>query len=185
MGRNSIVIAFALLALPSSALADTVIETGSYNEGFNSRTLSASFGPGSYRFTLTFLDPLSFFEGYAEKDTNTTFICRDDAGAEFPCGGDNVPTQSPFEQVSTLTYAATMTVNPFHVVQFPADPIIRYEEFDTCCSFAFDFFADAPGRYTLSFEAVPEPAAWSAMILGLGVAGATLRRRRPAVARMI
>ncbi|MGH6992398.1 MAG: PEPxxWA-CTERM sorting domain-containing protein, partial [Caulobacteraceae bacterium] len=35
---------------------------------------------------------------------------------------------------------------------------------------------------TISFEAVPEPAAWALLIAGAGLAGAGLRRRRAQLA---
>lgn len=44
----------------------------------------------------------------------------------------------------------------------------------------FDAYSGAPISLTVSAVAVPEPATWGTMILGLGMAGATLRRRRKA-----
>jgi len=47
----------------------------------------------------------------------------------------------------------------------------------------FDGFSGGDASYagTLSFAAVPEPSVWLMMILGIGIAGAGLRRRRPVV----
>ena len=44
-------------------------------------------------------------------------------------------------------------------------------------------FSGGSGAYegTLSFAAVPEPSTWLMMILGVGIAGAALRRRRQTV----
>ena len=39
-------------------------------------------------------------------------------------------------------------------------------------------FADNSGAYTITVTAVPEPATWATMILGVGTAGAAMRRRR-------
>lgn len=71
----------------------------------------------------------------------------------------------------------------------------------TFSSYASDFVISSAGNYLLSFtqdvggdpyrgsivdnvsvSAVPEPAAWALMILGFGVVGGTLRRRRQTLA---
>lgn len=50
--------------------------------------------------------------------------------------------------------------------------------------FDFDFVSTEPVSFSLSLTGVglvPEPAAWSLMILGMGAAGSALRRRRALV----
>ena len=42
----------------------------------------------------------------------------------------------------------------------------------------FDVYSDRIGTYKLSFGAVPEPATWGLMIIGMAGVGVAMRRRR-------
>ena len=48
-----------------------------------------------------------------------------------------------------------------------------------------DNLGDNSGGITLSIAAIPEPATWAMMILGFGVIGGALRRRRRTAARVV
>ena len=56
--------------------------------------------------------------------------------------------------------------------------VVREDSSYTCCSYNFDVTAGAAGHFTLSYMAVPEPATWTMMLLGLGAIGFAARRRR-------
>ena len=170
-----------ILALGAATpAAAAVIVTGDYGADeavFD--TGSLVLGPGDYRFTLTVTAALVAQNSSVEKLTVTNFFCVDpDLGPEeFPCGGSDVPTTYGFTQVTPLRFEALVTVNPFTDNPFPAGLIVRYEEFDNCCSYIVDLQTGAAGRYTLSVAAVPEPATWGLLIAGTALAGARLRRR--------
>jgi len=173
---------FALLALPAQAA--TTIRTGSYGAGeFVSDSGSYALGPGRYRFNLQFSTAPLYQAAEVEKTTNTDFFCVDPADGpdEFACGGDNVPTTIGFDEVSPTVFQADLTVNGLRSVPFDSPPIVRYEEFDTCCGYRVEFEAVDAGRYTLSVAGVPEPTSWALMIGGIGLTGGALRRRRARV----
>ena len=172
--------------LSSTAAALTVIDTGNYSTGeYVFRSGSFGLSPGKYRATLTFSSAPSFFwQGYVEKQTVTNFFCEDPStSGTFNCGGDGVPTLYDFIPVTPTRYVANITVNPFKTVPFVSDPIVRYDEFDSCCDYYnFEFDAGEAGSYALTLGAIPEPANWAMMIVGLGAVGAVMRRRARHVA---
>ena len=166
-------------ATPASA---AVIATGDYGaDAMVFDTGSLVLGPGDYRFTLTVTAPL--VAQNASVETVTNFFCVDpDLGPEeFPCGGSDVPTTYAFAEITPLRFEALVTVNPFTNNPFPAGLIVRYEEFDDCCSYIVDLQTGAAGSYTLSVAAVPEPATWGLLLAGTAAAGAGLRRRARAL----
>jgi len=177
--------ALTLFAAAMPAHAATTIRTGSYGSGnFVADSGDYALGPGRYRFTLRFTTAPLYQASEVEKTTTTNFFCVDpDGGAgEFACGGDNVPTTIGFDEVTPTVFQANLTVDGLRNVTFDSPPIVRYEEFDTCCGFRVEFEAVDPGRYTLSVAAVPEPAGWALMIGGMGLVGSALRRHRSRVA---
>lgn len=179
--------------VPVGAQATTVLDSGSYaaNE-YVYRWGSFGVGPGKYRVTLSFsTPPATFWGGWVEKQTVTNFYCEDPGTPTYYCGGDDVPTYNDFASVTPTRYIANVTVNPFKSVPMSgSDPIVRYDEFDSCCDYYnFEFDAGAPGNYVLSLASVPEPGTWALMILGMGAVGGAMRRRvrvragmRPALA---
>lgn len=173
--------AVTLSLSPAGAQAATVIDSGTYSAGeyvydFGSFGLS----PGKYRATLSFsTPPAAFWGGWVEKQTVTNFYCQDPGSPVYYCGGDDVPTFYDFLPVTPTQYVTNITVNPFRSVPTPgSDPVIRYDEFETCCDYYnFEFDAGEPGNYVLSLASVPEPATWALMIFGMGAVGAAMRRR--------
>lgn len=170
----------AIAATPASAM---VIATGSFGADesvFDS--YAVDYGPGRYRFTLTLSVPVLANSSFVQKLTVTNFFCMDpDVGPdEFACGGNDVPTDYAFQAVTPLTSRALVDVAPLASVPFGSPPIVRYEEFDTCCDITIDLATAAAGTYTLSAVAVPEPASWVLLIVGIGAVGGRLRRRTDA-----
>ncbi|HEV2568326.1 PEPxxWA-CTERM sorting domain-containing protein [Sphingomonas sp.] len=169
--------AAALLTVAPAAAV--VIQTGSYDAGRFDGTAGATLGPGRYVFSLQLTTVVPFMDGYAEKQTYSAFFCRDPdiSPDEFPCGGNNVPTQPLWDPVTPTLWQAAITVNPDQTVLTPNDFIVRYYEFDDCCTFQFGWESDAAGRYVLYYAQVPEPASWALMIAGFGLLGAGVRQR--------
>jgi len=173
--------AFTLSLSPVGAQATTVLDSGTYAAGeyvYDFGSFGA--GLGKYRATLSFsTPPTTFWGGWVEKQTVTNFYCQDPGSPTYACGGDDVPTLYDFTPVTPTQYIATITVNPFRSVPLSgSDPIIRYDEFETCCDYYnFEFDAGGAGSYTLSLASVPEPATWALMIFGMGAIGAALRGR--------
>lgn len=177
--RNQLAFVAALLTTAAPALA-AVIETGAYEPGLTTRTGGLNLGPGSYRFDLRLTTPVLNVFGYPEKITTTNFVCFDPdiRPDEFFCGGDNVPTQPLFEQVTPTLWRAFLTVDPPSVTTYPPGGFfVRDETFDECCTYIFDIESEAPGRFVFSYAAVPEPASWALMVTAFGLAGAAFRRR--------
>ncbi len=173
--------ALTLSLAPAGAQAATVLDSGNFAAGQYVYDYG-SFGlsPGKYRVTLSFsTPPATFWGGWVEKQTVTNFYCEDPGTPTYYCGGDDVPTFYDFAPVSPTQYIANVTVNPFRSVPTPgSDPVVRYDEFDSCCDFYnFEFDAGEPGSYVLSLASVPEPGTWALMILGMGAIGAVMRGR--------
>lgn len=174
---------------PVGARAATVLDSGTYAAGEYVYDFgSFGVGPGKYRATLNFsTPPATFWGGWVEKQTVTNFYCQDPGSPVYYCGGDDVPTLYDFLPVSPTQYVTNITVNPFRSVPMPgSDPLIRYDEFETCCDYYnFEFDAGGAGSYTLSLASVPEPATWALMIFGMGAIGGLMRRRVRESAAMV
>lgn len=173
----------SLLAFAPAAQAATTLELGTFDPGEAVFvTGSANAGPGKYRFSLDLSSPVAAFAGDVTKLTITDYFCDfGDGAGVIPCGGNDVPTLYDFLPVSPTRYEANVTVNPFISVPLTGGEAVRYDEFDDCCTYSFGFDGIADGSYTLSFTPVPEPASWMLMIVGVGVVGAAMRRRIPAL----
>jgi hypothetical protein len=169
----------ALLWVPAAA-ATAIINTGSYDSGFGYVFGSTGLAPGKYRFTLDFTSPAAVDFGYVEKTTVTNIFCNDPDLGVFYCGGNDVPTLYDFTPNGAGHYQTIVTVGRPRTIPVHDGFTDRYEEFETCCSYNFDFEADKRGSYTLSVGNVPEPSIWALMVLGLGAAGHAMRRRRAA-----
>ena len=176
--------AIAALALAAAPAASAVIKTGGYDAGSFSDTAAIGLGPGTYRFSIALTTPVPFVDGFAEKQTVTNFYCIDpDIGPdEFYCGGNEVPTQPLWDQVTPTLYQAMLTVNPFRDVPFSSGFVVRYTEQDDCCRFEYGWDAPGGGSYVLSYVQVPEPASWAMMIAGFGLLGAGVRHQKIAAA---
>ena len=176
----------ALLSLApmthAQAQGMTVIDTGTYDsQTFLWDSGSVSLGAGTYLFSLSTTAPLEYLFGYVEKTTVTNEFC-DFGQGEVYCGGNDVPIQPLFEMINPSLYQLTLQVDSPSTVLSPNDFVVRQENFDTCCSYYFDFEGLGPGSYTFSQSLVPEPSAWMMMILGFGMLGAAVRRRRTTAA---
>ena len=170
-------IAAAALALCAGAQAQTIFANGSFGAGeqvFGSG--GVTLGPGSYRFSFATTAPFAEFYGQVEKQTYYAEYC-DDGDGEYFCGGNNVPTIPLFEPVTPTLYQLEIRVNPFVETFNPYPFVVRTEEFDECCTYAFDFIAGDTGSFSISYAAIPEPESWALLVLGFGVVGAARRRR--------
>jgi hypothetical protein len=158
-----------------------VIEAGSYEEGVSSGAGTVTLGPGTYRFEFSFSGPVLYLNEGPEKQTVTNFFCVDPSAGpdEFNCGGDEVPTQPQFEQISPTIWTAYLTVNlPTEEIFPPGDFVVRETTFDSCCTYTYDFKAERSGHYVFSYNQVPEPSCWALMIGGFALIGVGVRRRR-------
>jgi PEP-CTERM motif len=169
---------------PTSSRAATIIDSGAFGaDELYSISGSYSVGPGKYRFQLDLSTPVAAVFGDVFKTLTYNFYCDfQDGSGIVNCGGNDVPTGPPFTQLTPTSYIADLTVNPPYSIPLSPLPFVREDGFESCCTYAADIFTIAAGTYTLSVSAVPEPAAWMLMILGIGITGAAMRRRRPGLA---
>lgn len=172
--------ALVMLGGISTGQAATVIDTGPLEMDqevlINSGVRYAP--PGRYKFTLDFSPGAILVYGDLIKDINYNFYCDFHDGTGLTaCGGDNVPEVTAFKAVSPTRYEATVQVNaPYSV--YDTTLIARTDFTESCCEVNFDVYSDRIGTYKLSFGAVPEPATWGLMIIGMGGVGLAMRRRR-------
>lgn len=116
----------------------------------------------------------------------------DDCTDIFQCGGVQVVFGDPRNNGSVRTFARGLGANaigdPVELINREYDPFI--------VPFAFNLSTDplptlpdgqGPVNYegTYSPLAVPEPATWMTLILGMGLVGVALRRRRPRAVGML
>ena len=168
----------ASLSAPASRAA-TIIEAGSFaaNE-LHSISGSYDLGPGRYRFQLDFSTPVSAVFGDVFKSVVDVFYCDfQDGNGVIYCGGDDVPSGPPFTALTPTSYIADLTVGPPFSLPQSNFPFVRMDHLELCCTYAADIYTLAAGTYSLSVSAVPEPAAWALMILGIGITGAAVRQR--------
>jgi len=171
--------ALALLAAASPAEATTTVASGDYSSGsFIISGGDFSVGPGTYQISLAFTEPVDDFNGWVKKLFNSQYFC-DFGDGEFACDGDSGFVAPEFQMISPELYQLMLTVNgPSSLFGAPGDPIVREDRYDTCCTYGFRFEGGNAGHFTLSYNAVPEPATWAMMLLGFGAIGFAARRRR-------
>ena len=172
-----------LLSSAASGNAAILIQTGTFGEEEDTviYTGISSAPPGQYKFVVDLSSAAKYFYGDASKTVNYNFYCDfHDGGGLVQCGGDDNPMMSEFKAVSPIRYEAIVTVEaPYSV--YGTGISARTDYYDTCCNVDFDIGADAIGTYKLSYGAVPEPATWSLMIIGMGGTGLIMRRRHRTV----
>ena len=143
--------------------------------------------------------PTSTASSYSGEVTVTVSGIGQSAGASFNdafyvfANGDGTPFSPPQDDgfydlgfgtggsASSIDYyvSPTPAYNPTHVYTFNIDTGLSTPaplDFDV----VDDVYADNTGSFTVSVSeasAVPEPSIWSMLIVGVAVAGATLRRR--------
>jgi hypothetical protein len=161
----------------SAAEASVLIDSGSYTQGENFFVAGdVDLGPGAYRFTLDFTAPVDLLDGFVSKSSvyNEYYMF----GGQ---GGDDVPTYAFLDQTAAKRFQASIKVDKPYTILTPDEFIIRREGFDVCCHFEGNFAALGSGNFALSYQALPEPATWTLMILGFGAIGYGMRRtgRKP------
>jgi len=185
MGMNSLrvalcgaAIAVAAAASPAGATTTTVTSGDFASDSYNSVGGTLSLDPGSYRFDLSFDQPVTDVNGWVEKLFVYNDTCNEGEG-EFYCGGDEDSIIPLFEMVTPELYQLTLTVNgPRTIFGAPGDIVVREDQFDNCCTYGFEFTGGAAGHYALSVASIPEPATWAMMLIGFGAIGAAARRRQ-------
>jgi hypothetical protein len=167
----------------SSANAATIIKTGPFDSGaFLQVGGSTALGPGKYRFRVSFSAPVFGFGGDIIKQTIYDEFCDfGSGGAPVPCGGNDVPTFYELAAVTPTRYQANVAVNRPFSVPLSSDPFVRLDQVETCCAYSFSFEGIDKGEFAFSVSPVPEPATWAMMIVGFGLIGVAIRRRKPQV----
>ena len=168
------------LAIPSVAAATTEITSGTYG-GDSDVSVSGSVSPtgtgGAVLFTLTLSGPADWLVGDVLSDTNYVDYCdMDGSGIAVVCGSDGTITDVTLDPVAPNVYQARVPVGGPSTVHYGG--VDRTDYFYSCCTFSFDFQPQAAGSYVFSYTTVPEPAAWMMMIVGFGMLGGSIRRRR-------
>lgn len=158
----------------------------------------ATFTSSSYSLDLSTTDPsgINYF-GF--------WLSALDAGNDltFSKGGTTVFTFTPAEVLALVGGNPAYFANPSgpFAGQDSAQPYVFLNFFDKSGTFDKVTFAEDPGttggyesdNHTVGFftkesgtpvSAAPEPASWALMIMGFGLTGSTLRRRRGAKATL-
>ena len=182
----------ALLMALAGAPANAVTITGeAVFDAFGEAIISGPIfsDPGTYRYSFT-LDRAAPAEIYIFAQESYDWYGVDD-GIHY--GGDDVPIEPIYSFLTPATEGeALFTLSPPYENFYPGDPAIH--------EFGFFFMTDAqlrlygalgddPIHYAFSAELltpVPEAQSWALMIVGFGLVGAGLRRRRynfPAINR--
>ena len=124
--------------------------------------------------------------GYVEVDENINNITNFGRTCFVGSGtcGDFSYSQSVSITSNTVAY---LSLSAFSVVQGGSnggwiDPMITIDPNFADAGHFHLVFSDGISNGTGLAPGVPEPSAWALMIAGFGVAGAALRRRRPALA---
>lgn len=183
-----------LLATATPASAATTIDF----EEFVAGSLGSTFAIGN----VTFNSPIDLFIGQYFTNTGTTkALCSRTAGT-FGCESAlTVTFADPVSGLSLIVDGANSTAaeitalvllsdrtsrtvvfggfQPFNptTLHFGPLPNIRSVMFTTTDPQGFSF-----DNFTFNESAVPEPATWAMLILGFGLVGVNLRRRRAAKA---
>jgi hypothetical protein len=173
--------AVALASVPASA--SIVFEkTGTGDSG----VFQVDLTPGKYVFEVDFDRPAqpSFL---FEFQTSYDYVCRPDQDHPDPyfCGGETNPFELDLQAGPRKnSYRGTITLMPARFVPDRPDSFflgtkylndrfvggsISPDPSDPLSSIGYRFFIDA----------VPEPASWALMIVGLGLVGLARRRKLP------
>ncbi|MET0307664.1 MAG: hypothetical protein ABW023_03060 [Sphingomonas sp.] len=159
-----------LLAVPASAQTGAVTTDA---DGAFYLALPIPADPGRYRLDFSFSQPgTGLLEIHSEQSYNFYDV---DTGDYY--GGDDVPTYRPFEFPTPVTsgWAAWTILPPYTAYYGNIREAGSYRGVDAL--FSFRFATGATIDYAVTVTAVPETAIWVLLVLGLGGAGAAMRRR--------
>jgi hypothetical protein len=195
-----------LLIAIAPAHASTVVDAtgvwaqnydGPKNDDLDVTKFSANYDPGTQLFKFT-----AFFAGNIDTSPDGFYVigANTGTGASHPFGGIGAPNVS-FDKVILIQKNGTATIGGGPAID-PSMIKIKDNELDISVplsalgtgtvdplQYAFNLWPRANGTLTqpisdfapdnglLAVSAVPEPAAWSLLILGFGLIGGALRRR--------
>ncbi len=175
--RMSLMVAVGLsLAVVSPSHAAQVLRLGSFSPGQElTEDGSIHLGPGKYRFTLTSSSPNSGV--WAEVLYSFRYNYYRYLENDLYWGGNSGTVALSLEGVTPTRAQLDLQVKPA-TSTYDSD-LRRDDHADVCCDYRFGISgADRAGRYRFSVSAVPEPATWALMVLGIGAIGFAMRRQR-------
>ena len=190
-------------AASATTFSGTYNVTGAWSSDNNGLNIDIDDGSGS--FNRTGLD-------FGETQIFDLFEIRADENINVPSGGNDgdttprpisvnftfsAPTNFPGSGSDATVGGTTVAVNGTHdfgSLTWGAPATVNFGNYGLLTitmlptTFDDDHNADVKAKFSLAAPAVtgvggvPEPATWGMMIMGFGMAGATMRRRRTAVA---
>jgi hypothetical protein len=200
MTRKLLLACAASLALAATgAHANTILDNagdwatgyaGPFNPDLDVRSFSASFNPGTNAFDLT-----ATLNGPIDTTVGGTYVIGVDtgAGASHPFTAQGAPNVV-FDQVIVLQRNGTGAVSGHALTVQIAGGWFGLEVplsflpstgFTNPYDYQFNLWPRSAANQISDFApnnsdlvAVPEPGVWALMVVGVGMIGATLRRRR-------
>ena len=88
--------------------------------------------------------------------------------------GGGLPVTNPFDPTASGTFTRAVVAGQTYTIGLNGNPNVSFQG----APGDYSGFMDGQFDFTIVGSGVPEPGAWSLMIVGLGLAGGALRRRR-------
>jgi len=167
-------ILFAAGSFAGSADASVFVENVDISPTWNGTTIAIGVPPADAQFSFSAINVKLPFGGVDALGTAGVFFEGDPSSSPF------IPDGSASFVPSVKTLGPGGTGAGYLGLRFDvgSDTYFGYATLDQFGGHISQIAYDAPHALTITARALPEAATWAEMILGLGAAGAVMRRRR-------
>lgn len=137
--------------------------------------IDAPLAKGSYALDIAFLSPAA---GSYEVEGEYRYNIFEKPSNEYIYGNEEPFYGASGDFLDTRRLTVRIEALGSGIIDYGSE----YEIYSNSSWLNLYLDSDYGTEYTYSFRAVPEPTTWAMMVLGFGLAGAGLRRRRPQLA---
>jgi hypothetical protein len=178
--RFAAAIAACMFFVASSASAATVVASGTTTGDQNINILK-SIAPGSWELTIRTEAPEFDFDTIAVLGRTNFYYEYDDPSLSWGSESEDSHPFSARQLADGIALRFYIPVDYTRRFEDPRFPHTFYRYSEGLLVFTGSASSATPAAWIATLSAAPEPKTWAMMIIGFGLAGASLRRVRPSI----